>query len=1665
MPLFKGGAWTNPVPPTAHGPFGGASKVAPSLPSTRPVQALRGPRAEEAIDFFANLSAWNGGGLPSIVNGDTLDFGMPTTTYSNHQVFSNASYYWRDSGIFFQVPQIAQGTGTGTVQTYFGVQVDASNSAQWDIRESSGVFTIYAKHTIATVETTVASATYDPAAHLWLRLRESQGSLIWECSPNGRVWNAFTSETSPFDFVGQCSIYGGSGYFGTLTPTQSGQIRMLNVPPNLLRWQEATFEGGVEHWDLSSSGGVASIAADTSQARVGSSSMLVTVSGGADAYVSSVGTHTGLLGAPVAPNTEYTMVYSMLHDTAMHAVSTAIWVQLVWFDVNGASIGSVNNNWVNPYAAVGTSWVDSSFYVGISPPNAAYAQLIFAHGGNVSLPANGKWWIDRVGVIQGNRAPSFWTAPTAPTGPYVSKVFNSYYNGGGTGETTTGSYPIYAGDLLVMTVVDQSGSAHLNYTPSNSGTNLSWTRRVDEYVASSCPIQIWTAYATATQAPQTFTIASTGTQSFTWNVLRVTGHGESTFGGNTSASTSTDTTQPYLISATTQATNSTVITVWGDWNGNDGSTRTLVPTTSTELDYQFQSTHLTAGVEWTTVASASTLSTGVTGFGTTSPVLTLGTIEIRKLSSNAYTQAVSGGLSYVGSIPKSVGRPVSAGQSFVGSNVKLSQKKLAPVPALGFTGATNKSLARSLAGALSYVGSISKRTARALAAALSFIGSIAFTKQFIRALTGALSYTGSSARKVARSVSGALSFTGAVATSKSFFRSLTGALSYTGSLSAGKFLARALTGGLSFVGSQRRQVAKNLTGAGSFTGVLPKASARGFAGVLNPATPGTLLTPTVRGSSLKTATDGTITVAQGDFSVAPQAGDLLVALCSIESSGMGSPGFPTPSGWTLSNATGWFVDPDIGPAGEMYVFTKAWSSSDTTYSFAPSLSPFHWGIIVDVLCIAGANTTSPLDGTPTNTASLVGSSVTTANSNSLLIAHASSLFSLVKPGSMTDWGNAFATDGTGSGIIQAVAVEALSSSGSTGSRTFTGGGGEDNVSLFAIKGLVYDGALNKLTSRKFSGVGSFAGTFSKRGVRAISGALSFVGSQTRRSSKAVTAALSFTGTQAKRTARAFAGALSFTGTFTKFVSRALSGVLSFAGTIGTVLNGGAHAYTSSLSATLSFTGTQAKSITRGLSAALSFVGAFVKARFIVLAGALSFTGSASKQDRKSLSGALGFTGSAAKSAGKALTGALSYAGSISRSVAKSLAGSLSFTGSITRALTRSVGAALSFVGAQSKRTARSLAGGLGYTGSLVKSLARNISGALSLTGATAAGKAFIRAFSGALSFTGSQVKQAGKAATAALSFAGSQSKRVGRALSGALSFVGNLSSVLNGGGTAYTKTLTASLSYTGSVARTVVRSLAGAMSFTGSMFKSRLAALAGALSFTGSARKQTARSLSGALGFTGGVALKQTLFRALSASLGFAGATVKKTSRSLSGALGFTGSVFKTRAVNFAAAISFVGSITKRTFAPLSGGLSYIGTLNRSFPIRFTAAVSFVGATAKQTRRLLAGTLTSIGALAAGRLFARAFSAAVGFTGSISRRTGKALGAALGFVPGFSYIAHILNPAPEITHPDVVVTSLSGDAVVTTVVGSMDGADYAGSLVLASTGTSVLVTSGSGDIQ
>ncbi len=213
----------------------------------------------------------------------------------------------------------------------------------------------------------------------------------------------------------------------------------------------------------------------------------------------------------------------------------------------------------------------------------------------------------------------------------VSLVEARYVNGGSS--DTSGSFNITAGDLFVVWATEAEGTSDLTYTPSNSGTALTWTQRVDAAPANRCKIEFWTAYASGAQTGVTVSVSNGGTsRHWRWGVIRVTGHNESTWGGNVSDVDSTDTTAPYSQSVTMQATGNVAIWAWGDWSATDASGRSQYPSGSTELDYYRDSSQFTCGVSYKALSSGAQ-SVGIDNFS--GGDVAVGAVEVRAVSGDA----------------------------------------------------------------------------------------------------------------------------------------------------------------------------------------------------------------------------------------------------------------------------------------------------------------------------------------------------------------------------------------------------------------------------------------------------------------------------------------------------------------------------------------------------------------------------------------------------------------------------------------------------------------------------------------------------------------------------------------------------------------------------------------------------------------------------------------------------------------------------------------------------------------------------------------------------------------------------------------------------------------------------------------------------------------------
>lgn len=193
--------------------------------------------------------------------------------------------------------------------------------------------------------------------------------------------------------------------------------------------------------------------------------------------------------------------------------------------------------------------------------------------------------------------------------------------------------------------------------------------------------------------------------------------------------------------------------------------------------------------------------TGARSHSTTSGVdaINIGCLfGLEATSGTQFTQTVSGGLTFAGSVAKEDRKPLTGG--------------------LTLSGAFSKLVNRSLTGGLTFVGSLTKLSQQALTGALTFAGSVATSVVKTIAFTASLSFSSGFGKQTSKALTGNLSFVAAVV--KGAQKVVTGALTFAGSLTTLKQKVIAFTAALTFSGTVTKQAGKAVTGALSFIGTL-----------------------------------------------------------------------------------------------------------------------------------------------------------------------------------------------------------------------------------------------------------------------------------------------------------------------------------------------------------------------------------------------------------------------------------------------------------------------------------------------------------------------------------------------------------------------------------------------------------------------------------------------------------------------------------------------------------------------------------------------------------------------------------------------------------------------------------------------------------------------------
>lgn len=229
------------------------------------------------------------------------------------------------------------------------------------------------------------------------------------------------------------------------------------------------------------------------------------------------------------------------------------------------------------------------------------------------------------------------------------------------------------------------------------------------------------------------------------------------------------------------------------------------------------------------------------------------------LTPGGLSQAISGGLTFVGDLSKQTFRTVTGGFTPSGALTRLVNRILAG----GFTPAGALTWARqyfrALAGGFTPGGVLTKLINRILAG--GFVPGATVTKQTNRNLAGGSVPSGALTKRTFRNLSGGIAPTGVL--QKLVARILAGAVTFTGILTKTTVYLRTFAGGFTPSGALTKQTNRTVTGATAPSGALTKRTFRNLAGLLAPnGTLSKFLTKLLPGSVMPA---GTLTALKAYF--------------------------------------------------------------------------------------------------------------------------------------------------------------------------------------------------------------------------------------------------------------------------------------------------------------------------------------------------------------------------------------------------------------------------------------------------------------------------------------------------------------------------------------------------------------------------------------------------------------------------------------------------------------------------------------------------------------------------------------------------------------------------------------------------------------------------------
>lgn len=186
-------------------------------------------------DNSVNTAKWpnnyNNGGNTLAETGGQGVITLDGTTFGYSAYYTSVTYDLTGSFALIKAPTVP--SNSTSAQAYIKLAKDASNYVVLGKTSTN----LYMQRTLAGVDSTTTT-TYNSTDHLWWRISESGGSILWDTSPNGITWTNQRS-LAPGFAVTAVTVEIGAGCYQVETSPGSFAFDNFNIIGAATAWIRA----------------------------------------------------------------------------------------------------------------------------------------------------------------------------------------------------------------------------------------------------------------------------------------------------------------------------------------------------------------------------------------------------------------------------------------------------------------------------------------------------------------------------------------------------------------------------------------------------------------------------------------------------------------------------------------------------------------------------------------------------------------------------------------------------------------------------------------------------------------------------------------------------------------------------------------------------------------------------------------------------------------------------------------------------------------------------------------------------------------------------------------------------------------------------------------------------------------------------------------------------------------------------------------------------------------------------------------------------------------------------------------------------------------------------------------------------------------------------------